>query len=314
MACGKLYGSQKRTVLTINMYSAAYHTMRRDIEAIFEGYDTQDGAGVKLHRVFGGQDSAAYTDPFLLLDNFGSKDRKDYEKGFPWHPHRGIETVTYVLDGRVKHRDSTGVSGTIGSGEIQWMTAGSGIFHEEMPEVDPNGNKGMQLWVNLPKASKMQAPVYRNVGKNDAPEVRLPNGIRVKVVAGRLGDAEGPVNGLSNPIEYYHISMPLGSSYESYIESARTALIYVISGRLKLDKGRSITAGSAATFGRNGDSVSFVSEERNTEALLLTGIPLKERIAWYGPIVMNTREELVKAYEELQNGSFIKGSADVEDL
>ena len=269
---------------------------------------------MKLHRVFGGQGSAHVTDPFLLLDNFGSELKEDYEKGFPWHPHRGIETVTYVLDGKVKHRDSTGVSGTIGSGELQWMTAGSGIFHEEMPQVEPEGNSGLQLWVNLPMASKMQKPKYRAIGKNNAPEIELHGGSKVRLIAGRLGSVEGPVADLSNPVEYYHIKMHDGSLFDHNVESGRTAIIYILKGSVLSGEDSRLKAGEAAVYDRKGDSLSFASVEHGTEVLLLTGQPLNEPVAWYGPIVMNTREEIIRAYEELNNGSFIKSEAEAEDI
>ena len=288
--------------------------IKRQITTVFRGAESYDGAGVKLHRVFGGQGSAHVTDPFLLLDNFGSKRKEDYEKGFPWHPHRGIETVTYVLDGKVKHRDSTGVSGIIGSGELQWMTAGSGIFHEEMPQVEPEGNNGLQLWVNLPSASKMQKPKYRAIGKNNAPEIELHGGSKVRLIAGKIGSVEGPVSDLSNPVEYYHIKMRAGSLFEHAAGPGRTAIVYVLKGAILSGESSRINSGEAAVYDRKGDSLSFASAEHGTEVLLLTGQPLNEPVAWYGPIVMNTREEIVKAYEELNTNSFIKSEAEVEDL
>ena len=288
--------------------------IRKQITTVFRGAESYDGAGVKLHRVFGGQGSAHVTDPFLLLDNFGSKRREDYEKGFPWHPHRGIETVTYVLEGKVKHRDSTGVSGTIGSGELQWMTAGSGIFHEEMPQVEPEGNSGLQLWVNLPMASKMQKPKYRAIGKNNAPEIELQSGSKVRLIAGRIGSVEGPVADLSDPVEYYHIKLHDGSLFEHAVRPGRTAIVYVLKGSIRSGENAILKAGEAGVYGRNGDSLAFASAEHGTELLLLTGKPLNEPVAWYGPIVMNTRDEIVKAYEELNSNSFIKSEAEVEDL
>ncbi|MCL5102434.1 MAG: pirin family protein [Candidatus Marsarchaeota archaeon] len=288
--------------------------MRKGIDIIIEGQYSYDGAGVRLRRIFGGQNIARLTDPFLLLDNFGSKDPKDYEKGFPWHPHRGIETVTYILDGKVKHRDSTGVSGTIGKGELQWMTAGSGIFHEEMPQVEKEGNSGLQLWVNLPKEAKMRNPVYRNLKDKNMPSVEDGYGNRIKVIAGRRADAVGPISDLSIPIGYFVVDMKRNSVFSQKLEEGHTAIAYVLEGRINVEKGAEVKEGSAAIYKRDGDEVAISTDNENAKVMLISGRPLNEPIAWYGPIVMNYKQELVKAYEELQNGDFIKEQGSVEDL
>ncbi|MEM3883454.1 MAG: pirin family protein [Methanothrix sp.] len=298
----------------LNIKKADIDIMRKELEMAIEGHYSYDGAGVKLRRIFGGQNAARYTDPFLLLDNFGSKDLKDYEKGFPWHPHRGIETVTYILEGKVKHRDSTGVSGVIGSGELQWMTAGSGIFHEEMPQVEKEGNSGLQLWVNLPKEHKMTQPKYRNLKDKNMPAVTDSYGNRIKVIAGRRADAIGPISDLSIPISYYVVDMKKDSQFVQDIPEGHTAIAYVLKGRLGVEKGTEIEEGSAAIYKRSGDSVAVSTGSETAKFMLISGKPLNEPVAWYGPIVMNYKQELVKAYEELENGTFIKESADVQDL
>ncbi len=288
--------------------------MRKELGMSIEGQYSYDGAGVRLRRIFGGQNIARYTDPFLLLDNFGSKDPKDYEKGFPWHPHRGIETVTYVLEGKVKHRDSTGVSGTIESGELQWMTAGSGIFHEEMPQVEKEGNSGLQLWVNLPREYKMSKPKYRNLKDKNMPLVKDSYNNRIKVIAGRRADAVGPISDLTIPISYFVVEMGKNSTFSQEIAEGHTAIAYVLDGRLIVDKDTSISEGSAAIYKRGGDSATVSTGAEKARFMLISGKPLNEPIAWYGPIVMNYKQELVKAYEELESGKFIKETGNVEDL
>jgi len=288
--------------------------MRKLVEMIIEEQYSYDGAGVKLRRIFGGANIAKYTDPFLLLDNFGSKDPKDYEKGFPWHPHRGIETVTYVLEGRVKHRDSTGISGVIEKGELQWMTAGSGIFHEEMPQVEKNGNSGLQLWVNLPKEQKMAKPKYRNLKDKSMPVVKDSYNNSIKVIAGRRADAIGPISDLAVPISYFIVEIGRNSYFSQNVPEGHTAIAYVLSGRLKVSDDTEIADGTAAVYKRSGDSVAFSTAGDGAKFMLISGKPLNEPIAWYGPIVMNYKQELVKAYEELENNSFIKDSGNVEDL
>jgi len=288
--------------------------MRKSIEMIIEGEYAFDGAGVKLMRIFGGANAAKYTDPFLLLDNFGSKDQKDYEKGFPWHPHRGIETVTYIIEGKVKHGDSTGISGTIGKGELQWMSAGSGIYHEEMPQPSPEGLNGLQLWVNLPKEMKMSKPKYRNVKEKNMPTVTDSYNNKIRVISGRAKDAIGPVSDTSVPIGYKVIEMPRRSVFESVVDNSYTTIVYVLDGKLNVGNEKPIGHGSAAIYKHDGDNISVSTGNESAKLILLTGKRLDEPIAWYGPIVMNYRQELLKAYEELENGTFIKESGDVEDL
>ncbi|MEM3841695.1 MAG: pirin family protein, partial [Candidatus Micrarchaeaceae archaeon] len=223
-------------------------------------------------------------------------------------------TVTYVLEGKVKHRDSTGISGTIGSGELQWMSAGSGIFHEEMPQVEKDGNCGLQLWVNLPKGQKMSKPKYRNLKDKNIPVVADSYGNKIKVIAGMRADAIGPIRDLSIPISYYVVEMGRNSLFQQDIPEGHTAIAYVLEGRISVRKEESIAEGSAAVYKRKGDSVAISTGSEKAKVMLISGKPLNEPIAWYGPIVMNTKQELIKAYEELQNGTFIKQGGDVEDL
>ncbi|MEM1667878.1 MAG: pirin family protein [Thermofilaceae archaeon] len=291
---------------------------------VLKGNWTRDGAGVKLYRVFGGVELAELTDPFLLLDHFGSRYPHEYLMGFPWHPHRGIETVTYLLKGEVKHADSTGVEGVIRSGDVQWMTAGSGIFHEEMPrpertqrgdvvEEDPEVS-GFQLWVNLPRAKKMADPSYKNVKREALPSVKTDGGAEVVLIAGRLyepgtGVVAGPVSDLHVPVVYMDVRLASGAFLEFEAKEGHTVLAYAYRGRVALN-GRWIGAGEFAVFDREGGPIRAEGEGR---FLLLSGRPLEEPIAWRGPIVMNTWEEILQAFRELQEGTFIKKKASVVD-
>ncbi|MDO8510546.1 MAG: pirin family protein [Nanoarchaeota archaeon] len=256
-----------------------------------------EGAGVKLRRVFGPEQSSQF-DPFLLFDHFGSADPDDYLKGFPWHPHRGIETVTYLLQGEVAHADSIGNKGVIKSGEIQWMTAGSGIIHQEMPQPFKGEMQGFQLWVNLPKAKKMTAPQYRGIAKDELVVVKL-DGAAIKIVAGKIGNKQGPVHHLSTEVEYFEIDL---SGTFKYDTKKKTVLIYVIEGSLQVGN-ESLNHHQAALLEEKGDIVISAEKAR---FLLIAGDPLREPVAWSGPIVMNTQKELQEAFQELENGTFIK--------
>ena len=255
-----------------------------------------EGAGVKLRRIFGPEQSSQF-DPFLLFDHFGSTDPKDYVKGFPWHPHRGIETVTYLLQGEIAHADSIGNKGVIKSGEIQWMTAGSGIIHQEMPQLFKGEMQGFQLWVNLPKAKKMTAPQYRGIAKDELVTVKQ-DGATIKIVAGKIGDKQGPVHHLSTDIAYFEIDL---SGTFKYDTKKKTILIYVIEGSLQVGN-TSISHHHAALLEEKGEIV-LTGKAR---FFFIAGNPLKESVAWAGPIVMNTQEELQEAFQELENGTFIK--------
>jgi len=289
----------------------------RKVIEVLNGHQTVDGAGVKLYRVFGGPRTAILTDPFLLLDHFGSNNPLDYIAGFPWHPHRGIETVTYMLKGRVKHEDSTGLSGVIESGDIQWMTAGSGIFHQEMPQVDADTELwGFQLWVNLPAEKKMIRPKYKNLKAKAIPEVVLDNGTRAKVIAGKLGDVEGPIKELAVDVEYYDLTIPPESSFIHYAKDGYNTLVYIIEGEGILGENRKVVRSRELAIFDNEGKIEVIRNEsrRPLRILFLSGKPLGEPIAWYGPIVMNYDYEIMEALRELREGKFIKHQANVVDI
>lgn len=286
----------------------------RNVTQIIRGHYTMDGAGVKLYRVFGGPEIATITDPFLLLDHFGSNNPLDYMAGFPWHPHRGIETVTYMLKGRVKHKDSTGLSGVIETGDIQWMTAGSGIFHQEMPQLNADGELyGFQLWVNIPMRNKMKKPVYRNLKAQNIPQITLDNGAKIKLISGNINDTKGPIKDLSIDIEYIDVTLPPETHFIKQVKDGNTVLLYIIDGSTIVDD-RKVQEKDLVVFSRNGELVSIKASDRPLRFLFLSGQPLHEPIAWYGPIVMNYDYEILEAIQELRNGTFIKTQANVEDI
>jgi quercetin 2,3-dioxygenase len=278
----------------------------RSIEHRFPGVPTVEGAGVRLRRSFSNNEVPLF-DPFLLLDRFGSTNPEDYLAGFPWHPHRGIETVTYVLDGRVEHGDTLGNSGVIGSGDVQWMNSGSGIIHQEMPQRSDGGISGFQLWVNLPAREKMSVPAYRGLGAGDIPEVSTDTGNRVKVVAGTFGRVEGPVRGISVDPTYLDVRVPPGGEFELPTRPGYTVFGHSIEGvgSFAGEDPRPVTAGETALFGTGGP-VRVRASGAGFRFLLVSGRPLHEPVAWYGPIVMNTQSELRSAVRELDSGEFIK--------
>lgn len=271
---------------------------------ILTGHKTQDGAGVKLTRVFA-HDHTKLTDPFLLLDHFGSDNPDDYIKGFPWHPHRGIETVTYMLGGVVEHGDSIGNKGTIGTGDIQWMTAGSGIIHQEMPQPTSGMMHGLQLWINLPASRKMMAPRYRGVLQKDVPVVPIPGG-EVRVIAGTYHGATGPVPELVVDVMYLDVTLGKGHALTHTTKHGYTTFCYVIDGKAEVDA-EPLQRAQLVFFSDAGDIV--VKAGSDLRYIFVTGKRLEEPVAWGGPIVMNTREELEKAFSELDAGTFIKKSS-----
>jgi quercetin 2,3-dioxygenase len=280
-------------------------SVSRLIGGVWAGKPTVDGAGVRLNRIFS-HDETGFMDPFLLLDDFHSKNPDDYLAGFPWHPHRGIETVTYIIRGEVAHGDSMGNRGAIRSGDMQWMTAGSGIIHQEMPKRYEGMMQGFQLWVNLPKTHKMMAPRYRDIAKETIPEVSTAEGATVKVISGRLGGKRGPIKDLVADISYLDVIMEPLSGTELKTKRGHTAFAYVFEGSATfgLDGGET-PAGSIALFKGGGD-VKAASGKNGARYLFVSGKPLHEPIAWRGPIVMNTQEELDRAYAEYAEGTFIK--------
>jgi len=276
----------------------------RKIKIILIGQPTLEGAGVHLNRVFGYNEAPTF-DPFLMLDDFRSDTPEHYLKGFPWHPHRGIETITYVIKGDVEHRDSLGNKGIISSGDVQWMTAGSGIVHQEMPKGDAKGSMhGFQLWANLPASQKMTRPKYRDITAGKIPEVRLQNGVRIKVIAGNMNGAQGPMDDVVIDPEFLDCTLPAGQSFTHKLDPYYTAFIYVILGKGSTDN-KTIENGNLVLF-ESGDHLSVTASDKPLRFLLLAGKPLKEPVAWRGPIVMNTQEELTIAFQEYQDGTFIK--------
>ena len=282
-------------------------SVRRGIEMIIEPQPVVEGAGVRLKRSIGTQ-TLDYLDPFLLLDHFASTERRDYEAGFPLHPHRGIETVTYILSGVVHHKDTLGNSGSIGSGDVQWMTAGRGITHEEMPEVRPEGIAGFQLWVNLPARLKMTAPRYQNILAADVPEIRRENGVRIRVITGEVDGAQGPVSGIAANPTYLDVSVPPRSNFSHTIANGNTAFAYLFEGQAKFSDGDGETVVNRSpqlVVWGEGDSVDIATGESPARFLLVSGKPLHEPVARYGPFVMNTREEIEETLRDLRQGTFV---------
>jgi redox-sensitive bicupin YhaK (pirin superfamily) len=296
----------------------------RPVKKIIETQPTIEGAGVKLQRAFGFGQTTDF-DPFLLLDDFRNERPEDYLAGFPWHPHRGIETITYVLAGSVEHGDSLGNKGKMTAGDVQWMTAGSGILHQEMPNGDPQGRMhGFQLWANLPASLKMTDPRYQDIPSSAIPEVTDDDGTRVRVICGEFWGKRGPVEGVAADPSYLDVFVPAGKHKELKIETARNAFAYVFSGSgtfrgasdpraVLTDKVVDPNAPpvynaknhSLILFDR-GDAISVQAGEAGIRFLLVSGKPIEEPVAWYGPIVMNTQEQLRQAVAELHTGSFIK--------
>jgi redox-sensitive bicupin YhaK (pirin superfamily) len=280
----------------------------RAMKRVFSGKPTIEGAGVRLKRAFGYHEVPLF-DPFLLLDDFHSDNPADYLAGFPWHPHRGIETVTYVLHGSVRHGDSIGNSGVIQSGDVQWMTAGSGIIHQEMPE-QANGNLlwGLQLWVNLPASHKMMPPRYRDVNNAQIPEVTLQDGVAIKIICGTVAGVKGPAQDIIADPEYLDVTVPAGMTFEYQVKDGYTVFAYILSGKgyFEQRKTQLIQPEQLVLFDKSGDTVATLTTDDAVRFLLISGKPIGEPVAWYGPIVMNTQAELQQAFEEYQNGTFIK--------
>lgn len=280
----------------------------RRIDAILPSRETIEGAGVHLRRAFGNRE-VPRLDPFLLLDDFRSENPAEYVAGFPWHPHRGIETVTYMLDGLVEHEDSIGNRGVIGSGDVQWMTSGSGIIHQEMPKGLEDRMGGFQLWVNLPSTNKMMDPRYQEVKRASIPEVEPTKGVRVKVIAGEVAAVRGPVRDIVVEPEYLDVAIAPQVRFDHRVPNGHTLFAYVLkgTGRFDADSG-TIDSGNLVIF-RDGPRVRVEAGNEPLRFLLVSGKPIREPVAWWGPIVMNTRRELEVAIEEFQEGTFIKRGA-----
>ena len=299
-------------------------TKTRKIQKVVKAKPVIEGAGVHLNRVFGFSEESLF-DPFLLLDDFRSSTPAHFLKGFPWHPHRGIETITYVLRGDVEHGDSMGNQGIITAGDVQWMTAGSGVIHQEMPKGDAEGRMyGFQLWANLPASHKMMDPRYRDVRSEQIEEVLLENGAKIKIVCGKVGNKQGPVRDIIIDPEYLDVTVPPKTEFIHPTKRDHTVFAYVIDGKgyfcgeknpfayeregvnyFDLQTDPFIGNNTLVLFGA-GDQMVMSTENDPVRFLLISGKPIGEPVAWYGPIVMNTQEELQVAFEEYSNGTFIK--------
>ena len=296
----------------------------RAVKNVTQSVPTLEGAGVHLRRAFGFGKTSDF-DPFLLLDDFRNDNPDEYLAGFPWHPHRGIETITYVLAGNVDHGDSLGNRGSLGSGDVQWMTAGSGILHQEMPKGDAHGRMhGFQLWANLPASLKMTAPRYQDVSARDIPEVTDDDGTMVRVICGDFWGKSGPVEGIAADPRYLDVSVPPGKKKHLPVETSRHAFAYVFAGSgtfrdaseprpVKTDQVGAPEHTNADHVGNRslvlfdrGDEVVVQAGDEGVRFLLVSGKPLEEPVAWHGPIVMNTQEQLRQALVDLQQGTFIK--------
>ncbi len=299
-------------------------TIQRPIKQVWKSQPTTEGAGVYLKRVFGFHE-LPLLDPFLLLDDFRSENPLDYQAGFPWHPHRGIETITYVLDGDVEHGDSIGNQGIIGAGDVQWMTAGSGIIHQEMPKGNRKGEMfGFQLWANLPAKSKMIDPHYQEFKSNQIPFIKTKEGAKIHIICGEVDGTRGPVSDITIQPEFLDIELPAGTIFTHPIKENHNAFAYVIEGEGYFDGARTpfshqaygvnyfdmkppcdCNDGTLILFGE-GNSITVTTNQHPVRFLLISGKPINEPIAWYGPIVMNNQKELQQAFKEYRDGTFIK--------
>ncbi len=292
----------------------------RAVKRVTQSKPALEGAGVKLRRAFGFGTTTDF-DPFLLLDDFRNERPEDYLAGFPWHPHRGIETITYVLAGTVEHGDSLGNRGAMGAGDVQWMTAGRGILHQEMPKGDATGRMhGFQLWANLPSSLKMTAPRYQDIAAKDIPELTDDDGTRVRIITGEFWGKRGPVEGVAADPRYLDVSVPPGQRKTIAIDRTNHAFAYVFAGsgsfrdasqpvgilnELTNHRDTAIGDHSLVLFDR-GDEVTVQAGDQGIRFLLVSGRPIDEPVAWYGPIVMNTQDELQQAFSELRAGTFIR--------
>jgi len=280
------------------------HTTPRRVTKIIEPEAVVEGAGVRLRRSIA-TPALDYLDPFLLLDHFASRNPDDYRAGFPIHPHRGIETVTYLLSGAVDHKDTLGNSGTIGAGDVQWMTAGRGIMHEEMPQVRPEGITGFQLWVNLPAKLKMTAPRYQDIRSSEIPVFRNDSGAKIRVIAGNVDGVSGPVRGIAADPTYLDVFVPPHASFIQPIPEKDSAFAYGFEGEARFDDRATIVAAPRLVVWSEGDRVEVTTAESPVRFLLVSGKPLNEPIARYGPFVMNTRAEIEQALVDLRQGTFV---------
>ena len=279
-------------------------SLTRKVAKVIEPQSVVEGAGVRLKRMIGGH-ALNYLDPFLLLDHFQSINPADYQAGFPLHPHRGIETVTYLLRGAVRHRDSAGNAGEIGPGDLQWMSAGRGILHEEMPQVRPEGVAGFQLWVNLPAKQKMSAPRYQNIHTNEIPVIERDRGATVRVIAGSVDGTTGPITGIVAEPTYIDVALARDGTLVLPIPRGHSAFAYLFEGQARFGaEDNSVITAPKLIVWSDGDSIEVHGANKPARLLLVSGQPLNEPIARYGPFVMNTQEEIQQTLRELQQGTF----------
>lgn len=278
--------------------------MDRKIKKYVEGVKTQDGAGVKLRRVFGYNEIPDF-DPFLMMDFFDSTDPDDYTKGFPWHPHRGIETVTYLITGKIEHEDSIGSKGEINDGDCQWMTAGSGILHQEMPKESPK-MLGTQIWLNLPQKDKMTEPKYRDIKKDIIP-VHEDENIKTHIIAGKYKDLKGPLEVIETDPTFLDVELEANTEFILETDPSYKAFSFLVEGEANFngDKEDLVSAPMGVLY-EEGNRIKINTKDNKARLFIFTGKPLNEEIAWGGPIVMNTREELDLAFRELKENTFIK--------
>lgn len=285
----------------------AVNATTREVVRVVRGMPTSDGGGVKLRRVIG-QPELSELDPFLLLDEFGTDSADDYIAGFPNHPHRGFETVTYMLDGRMRHRDNHGHQGVLAPGSVQWMTAGRGVVHSEMPEQKEGRMRGFQLWLNLPAREKMTTPKYQEFGAEKIPVAAPAAGVTIKVIAGRVGEIQGPISQPATDPTYLDVALEGGAAYIHQLPETHTAFIFVYEGAVRVGSGAKlpvVRAGELAVLSE-GQAVAIAGQPTGatSRAIVVAGRPLHEPVARYGPFVMNTREQLLQAVEDFQNGKF----------
>jgi redox-sensitive bicupin YhaK (pirin superfamily) len=280
----------------------------RSIKKLLKAKPVMEGAGVYLKRAFGYYEVPQF-DPFLMMDDFRNDQPSRYLRGFPWHPHRGIETITYIQEGSVEHGDSLGNKGTLSSGDVQWMTAGSGIIHQEMPKGSPEGKiLGFQLWANLPASHKMMTPRYQDVKSAEIPLVTLDNGVTIRLICGEINGTKGPVRDIIIDPEYLDITVPPGTIFRHPVKTGHKLFIYVTGGRGYTGEDNATEAGNETiVLYEDGDQFEIQTKKDSVSFLLISGKPLNQPIAWGGPIVMNTQDEVDEAFEEFRTGRFIKG-------
>jgi quercetin 2,3-dioxygenase len=279
--------------------------MIRTVDLVLHARETMEGAGVRLHRAFGYHQIPRF-DPFLMLDDFRGDNPVDYIRGFPWHPHRGIETVTYMLEGKVEHGDSMGNTGVIRAGAVQWMTAGSGIIHQEMPKPVDGRMGGFQLWVNLPQSEKLREPRYQEISTEEIPVIYPEHGITIRVIAGSYAGVPGPVREIIADPDYLDISLEEGTIFEHLVPRGYTVFCYIFAGQGAFGPGKHLLMNRDLALLNDGDQVHIQTGTDPCRLLLISGKPIQEPVAWGGPIVMNTQEELDQAFREYQEGTFIK--------